>query len=227
MPDRQPVGLPDTEYAVNALQRDEIAAPLEPRELDARLTALFRRARNDLNEGGSNTLFLAVGFLRWKKSPDEETSYRAPLLLVPIKLERRSASSRFYLLHHEDDVRFNATLLQMLEKDFDLSLTQFEGELPRDDSGIDVPLILETMRRAVRDVPGFEVVGETALSTFSFAKYLMWKDLVDRTEALRNNRVVRHLVDSPQTPFEPGVSTEGHDFVLVGPPGGGFESSAR
>lgn len=197
----------DAEFALNALQRDEISSPLEPNELDARLTALYRRARNDLNEGGSNTLFLAVGFLRWKKSPDDERSYRAPLLLVPIKLERRSAASRFHLLHHEDEVRFNATLLQMLLKDFELPLPQFEGELPRDESGIDVPLVLETMRRAVRDVPGFEVVNETALSTFSFAKYLMWKDLVDRTDALRNNRVVRHLIDNPETPFEPGVST--------------------
>lgn len=197
----------DTEFALDALQRDEVSSPLEPRALDARLTELYRRARNDMNEGGSNTLFLAVGFLRWKKSPDDERSYRAPLLLVPIKLERRSASSRFRLLHHEDEVRFNSTLLQMLKKDFDLDLPAFEGELPRDESGIDVPLVLERMRRAVRDDAGFEVVNETALSTFSFAKYLMWKDLVDRTDALRNNRVVRHLIDNPDTPFEPGVTT--------------------
>ena len=197
----------DTEFALNALQRDELPSPLEPQQLDARLTELYRRAKNDLNEGGSNTLFLAIGFLRWKKTADDERSYRAPLLLVPIKLERRSAASRFHLLHHEDDVRFNATLLQMLKKDFDLDLPGFEGELPRDDSGIDVPLVLETMRRAVRDVAGFEVVNETALSTFSFAKYLMWKDLVDRTDALRNNRVVRHLIDNPETSFEPGVAT--------------------
>lgn len=197
----------DTEFALDALQRDELSSPLEPNELDTRLTTLYRRAKNDLDEGGSNTLFLAVGFLRWKKSPEDERSYRAPLLLVPIKLERRSAASRFHLLHHEDEVRFNATLVQMLKKDFDLDLPQFEGDLPRDESGVDVPLVLESMRRAVRDIAGFEVVNETALSTFSFAKYLMWKDLVDRTDALRNNRVVRHLIDNPDTPFEPGVAT--------------------
>ena len=50
--------------------------------------------RNDFAEGGANTLFLAVGFLRWKKKADDERSYRAPLLLVPVKLERRSATSR-------------------------------------------------------------------------------------------------------------------------------------
>jgi hypothetical protein len=29
----------------------------------------------------------------------------------------------------------------------------------------------------------------------------MWKDLVDRTGALRNNRVVRHLIDTPRNPY--------------------------
>ncbi len=246
----------NTEFALAALQRDELSSPLPVKELDGRLTELYRRAQNDMAEGGSNTLFLAVGFLRWKRSADDVKSYRAPLLLVPVKLERKSASSRFHILHHEDEVRFNSTLLELLKKDFDLLLPQFEGPLPTDDSGTDVPLVLEMVRRAVREIPGFEVVNESALSTFSFAKYLMWKDLVDRTDQLRQSRVVRHLIDNPDTAFEAGVATafpaerdidvkydprelvmplaadssqlaatmaaaEGHDFVLIGPPGTG------
>ena len=58
------------------------------------------------------------------------------------------------------------------------------------------------MRRAVRDVPGFEVVDDVALSTFSFAKYLMWKDLTDRVSELGRNRVVKHLIDNPEVPFD-------------------------
>ncbi len=45
------------------------------------------------------------------------------------------------------------------------------------------------------------MVDETALGTFSFAKYLMWKDLTERTDALRQNRVVRHLIDTPEEAF--------------------------
>lgn len=188
-------------FAAEALLRDELPSPLEPKELEARLIELHRQVRNDFAEGGANTLFLAVGFLRWKKKPEDERSYRAPLLLVPVRLERRSASSRFYIRFHEDEPRFNATLLQFLERDFDLKLPQFAGDLPLDDTGIDVPRLLAAMRAAIRDVPGMEVIDETALSTFSFAKFLMWKDLVDRTDALRQNRVVRHLIDTPEQPF--------------------------
>lgn len=246
----------DWEFSLRSLDRDEVVCPLELRELDLRLTALFRKVRNDLAEGGSNTLFLAVGFLRWKQTPTDEKTYRAPLLLVPVKLTRRSASSPYYLANHEDDVRFNATLLQLLKKDFDCDLTAFESNLPMDDSGVAVHLVLERMRQAVRDIPGFEVVEEAAIAPFSFAKYLMWKDLVDRIGTLEQNRVVRHLIHEPDkafttygagpipqpheidTRYAPGeivhplpadssqlaavmAASEGHDLVIVGPPGTG------
>lgn len=193
-------------FAADALLRDELPSPLDARQLEARLIDLYRQMRNDFAEGGANTLFLAVGFLRWRKQ-GEERSYRAPLLLIPVKLERRSASSRFSIRFHEDEPRFNATLLQFLEREFDLKLPALGDELPRDENGIDVPRLLVTMRQAVRDVAGMEVVDETALSTFSFAKFLMWKDLAERTQALRQNRVVRHLIDTPEQAFDPGTSS--------------------
>ncbi|NTZ42558.1 DUF3320 domain-containing protein [Altererythrobacter sp. SALINAS58] len=191
-------------FAADALLRDELPSPLELPQLDARLIDLHRQVRNDFAEGGANTLFLAVGFLRWKKKPEDTRSYRAPLLLVPVKLERSSASSPFRIRYHEDEPRFNATLLQFLERDFDLKLPQFAGDLPVDDNGVDVPRLLAMMRLAVRDVPGMEVVDDAALSTFSFAKFLMWKDLVERTDALRENRMVRHLIDTPEQAFDGG-----------------------
>jgi hypothetical protein len=57
-------------------------------------------------------LFRAVGFLRWTKKPEYERSYRAPLLLIPVKLERRGAGKRFTISLHQDKLRFNITLLQ-------------------------------------------------------------------------------------------------------------------
>lgn len=197
-------------FAADVLLKDELPSLLDARQLEARLIELYRQVRNDFAEGGANTLFLAVGFLRWKKKPEDERSYRAPLLLVPVKLERRSASSHFTMRFHEDEPRFNATLLQFLEREFDLAIPQFTGDLPVDDNGIDVPRILTMMRQVIRDVPGMEVVDETALSTFSFAKFLMWKDLVERTDALRQNRVVSHLIDSPEQPFQ--ITASGKPF---------------
>ena len=191
----------EQDIARDALTRGQIAVPLTGREMTVRLTELYRKAKSDAQEGGTNTLFLAAGFLRWKRNAAEPRDYRAPLLLVPVRLDRTSARSEFRLSRHEDEVRINSTLLEFLQRDFDLRFPELEGDLPRDQSGIDLPLIFDILRRKVRDVPGFEVVTTLGLSTFSFAKYLMWKDLVDRTDSLRESPLVRHLVDNPTDTF--------------------------
>ena len=191
----------EEEVVRDAFERGQVVVPLTGQEMNNRLLTLYRHARSDMQEGGTNTLFLAAGFLRWKKTEGDTRTYRAPLVLIPVKLERRSAQSPFRIAHHEDDVRINSTLLEFLKRDFDLRIPELEGELPRDHSGIDVPLIFEILRRKVRDVAGFEVVEELALSTFSFAKYLMWKDLVDRSDQLRQNRLVKHLIDGAKDTY--------------------------
>ena len=48
--------------------------------------------------------------------------------------------------------------------------------------------IWNIVRRAVRDMPGFEVTTDVVLGTFSFSKYLMWRDLVDRSDQLQQKR---------------------------------------
>ena len=245
----------DARVIRDALDRGELCSPLPGDQMRKRLITLYRKARSDLSEGGTNTLFLAVGFLRWKQSETATKDHRAPLLLLPVTLRRASASSPFTLVHQGDEVRFNLTLLEKLAEQ-GIEAPDLKGELPRDDAGLDVPRIFKRMREVVRDVPGFEVVEDLALSTFSFAKYLMWKDLVDRTDQLRESRLVAHLIDTPDDPFvspdAPGLpgpreveaklppaetftplpadasqlaavagAVEGHDMVVIGPPGTG------
>ena len=188
----------DVAYARDALERGEVLCPLPPDKLDAQLTELYRKARLDLAEGGANTLYLAIGVLLWKKTAADAKSYRAPLILIPVQLERKSVRSGVKLKAYDDEPRFNLTLLQMLRQDFRLDIPELAGPLPRDESGVDVAKILTLVRRAVRDAPGFEVADDVLLGAFSFAKYLMWKDLTDRSEALLANPVVRHLIETPR-----------------------------
>ncbi|MEB0031356.1 DUF3320 domain-containing protein [Undibacterium sp. RTI2.1] len=183
------------EYARSALNRNEVLGTIEKTKLDTALVDLYRTARSDLDEGGANTLFLAIGLLKWKKSADDPKSYSAPLILLPIKLERKSALSGVTMSMLDEEPRFNLTLLELLRHDFELNIPGLDGELPTDESGIDVEGIWNTVRRAVRDVPGFEVTHELVLGTFSFAKYLMWKDLSDRSEQLLKSPLVKHLLE--------------------------------
>lgn len=194
------------DYAQDELDRGRLLVDLPRKELDDRAVRIFRKARTALEEGGANTLYLAVGFLRWKREGNDDRTFRAPLILLPVSLQRKSVRSGITMTQHDDEPRFNTTLLEMLRRDFGAAIHGLDGDLPGDESGIDVGLIWNRVRQAVKDVPGFEVVEDVELGHFSFVKYLMWKDLVDRTEALRENDVVRHLMDSPSTPYGSSVA---------------------
>ena len=189
------------EYAREALEKKQVLVDLPLSELSSRAVAIYRRAQTALQEGGANTLYLALGFLLWKRDVKDSRRFRAPLVLLPVTLIRKSVRSGVRMLAHDDEPRFNTTLLEMLRKDFSIDIPGLDEALPKDESGIDVNGIWNIVRRAVKDAPGFEVVEDVVLGHFSFAKYLMWKDLVDRTEALRSNAVVKHLIDSPLDPY--------------------------
>ena len=193
-------------FAIEQLENNSLIVNDTKKRLESRLLSLFRKAKSDIEEGGSNTLYLAIGMLRWKEKEGIDKSYRAPLILLPVELTRASARSQIKIKQLKDeDPIFNSTLIQFLQTDFEIDLTQFRNELPRDESGIDVDGVWDVVRERVKDAPGFEVVEELVLSTFSFAKYLMWKDLQDRVEQLKDNNFVEHLVDRPTEIFEQDV----------------------
>jgi hypothetical protein len=75
----------DSAYASDALARGEVLSLLKEPKLDAQLVELFRKSRLDFAEGGSNTLFLAVGFLNWKKNATDTRVYRAASKAGPSK----------------------------------------------------------------------------------------------------------------------------------------------
>lgn len=194
------------QHALESLGRNEVLVALKEDELNVRLTELYRSARAAMQEGGANTLFLAFGFLSWARNTKDAKRHRAPLILIPVSLQRKSVRSGYSLVLHDDEPRFNPTLLQMLRQDFRLTIPVAEAELPRDESGLDIAGIWKAVRQAVRDIPGWEMTEEVVLATFSFAKYLMWKDLVERTEQLKQNPVVRHLIETPRERFPSSVA---------------------
>lgn len=200
------------EQATEALKAKQLLVNTPESKLGAQLVALYRKTKSILEEGGSNTLYLAIGFLNWRKKDKPDRVYHAPLILCPVKLERVSIQSGVKLSAHEDESRFNTTLLQMLKQDFEISIPSLEGELPTDDSGLDVKEIWNRMRYAVKEVDGFEVVEEVVLGHFSFNKYLMWKDLVDRTDAMMEHPIVSSLIDKNKKMPEDGNFVEPKDL---------------
>ena len=188
------------DMAIEALKNKEFLANIGQDALEGNLLSIFNAARTGLEEGGANTLFLAIGLLEWTEVEKAETKHLAPILLVPVTLERQSVRSGFRLHRHDDEAIVNPTLLQLLKTSFELRLAGLDV-IHADDKGIDVAKILQSFRLAVREIAKWEVLEQAHLGIFSFKKYLMWKDLQDRTEQLKANRVVKHLIENPGEAF--------------------------
>ena len=181
-------------------QQNRLISRLEPDQLDKRLVEIFRGSRTALEEGGANTLFLAIGFLEWKESAQSTRVYKAPLLLIPVRLTRETAKTGYKVFSYDDEPRFNDTLLQLLKQDFQLDIAGL-SPLPMDAAGVDVNRVLQRVQHAIADLQGWSVKAEAVLGQFSFAKYLMWLDLSSRVEQLKHQAVVKHLIETPRDAF--------------------------
>ena len=189
-------------YALEAMGRGELLVWRKEAPLQDALIDIYRHARATEQEGGTNVLYLTIGALAWTEQ-DKGKTHLAPLILVPVILERASVKSAFTLRAHGDESRINATLLEMLRSDYDIRMPSLEGAaLPEDEAGLDVRSIIETFRLHLRNVPGWEIREHVSLTTLSFAKFLMWKDLLERRDSLRANDVAGRLLDGVTTARE-------------------------
>lgn len=189
-------------YLRDELKRGQLRSMLSENELSNRLTTLFRAARNDLEEGGVNTLFLSLGSLEWKDQGEQ--SRRAPLILLPVKLDRESVRHSFSLERYDDDANINVTLLEMLRRDYDLTVPGMDNP-PEDESGLDVRKIFQLFQQTIKEMRGWEVKEDVWLSRFSFSKFIMWNDLNERVDELMNNPIVKHLVENPEKSYNDGI----------------------
>jgi hypothetical protein len=72
------------------LRRWKLPVALPPLMLDNRLRTMHSQYREVIEATGSNFLYLALGFLEWRDPDREPDKARlAPLVLVPIEIERR------------------------------------------------------------------------------------------------------------------------------------------
>ncbi|MEZ5966577.1 MAG: DUF3320 domain-containing protein [Planctomycetota bacterium] len=204
---RASVADPDarTEFLRTELSQRRIHTLIGEDELDARLTDLWRHARMAQEESGANVVFLALGTLRWYETPSSDSVRSAPLLLVPLEIERVSAREGFRVRLGEEDPRVNVTLLEKLAVEFQIGIDGLD-ELTEDENGVDVHAVLQRFRRAVRDIDRWDVADEAWIAPFSFSKFLMWRDLQEQRDALLQSPVLRHLVERPGSSFEPDAT---------------------
>ena len=237
---------------VSELMADnKIASYLTEAELQDSLKYFYRTARTALEENGANSLFMALGLVKWFETPISEQPRYAPILLLPVDIVRKSGN-KYLIRKRDEDIMLNITLVELLKQNYNINLDVLKT-LPMDKHGVDVQLIFTYFRRALIDQKGWNVLEEFLLGLFSFNKFVMWNDIHSNADKLRENLVVASLmencdkqenkpepvdagkVDRESKPMDFAIpldvdssqmeaiveSGRGQTFILHGPPGTG------
>ncbi|MBN4048222.1 DUF4011 domain-containing protein [bacterium AH-315-O15] len=203
LPQAQDDVLTDARY-----RDDRLQTPFKEKELERRLRRLFLEHRTIIEETGANNLYLAIGFLRWRNDREETLlAQRAPLMLVPVRLEREggAGTAQYRLAFDDEALDTNYSLLEKLKQDFGLTLPTLSDEHAPEDYWREVD---EAIREKKRD--GWDVVREMAIGLFRFQKQVMWHDLDPKRwpahSPLVDKELVRRILVGPSpTEPEPGI----------------------
>jgi hypothetical protein len=162
-----------------------------PEGLQKRLMDLYYDARTLEDEQGVNVLYLTLGSLRWVDPNDKKNVRQAPLLLIPVSLERGTAGERFRLRARPEDFATNLSLENFLDRLHGIRLPETEIS-----DGFDVGSYLGSVEKSVEGKDGWGVEPDViVLGFFSFAKFMMYRDLDPASwpsEApLTSNQIIR------------------------------------
>ncbi len=214
LPRHSPLVGDDADTLANGeLSHKRLVVDLPRGEFDKRVVELFRRNRQMLEDSGASALFLSLGMLQWVESPSSQQTRLAPILLVPVTLERKAVGGPYELVRSEEDTMVNTTLLKKLESDFGLKIPGLGAPLATDDSGIDVDRTLAAVLDAVKDQPRFDVVRNAGVALYDFKKFMMWLDLDQNAESLMQSEIVRHIIEGSDEPFPVVTSLPDPDEV--------------
>ncbi|HCB1556704.1 TPA: DUF4011 domain-containing protein, partial [Enterobacter asburiae] len=169
---------------------------LTPKGLQTRLLDLYHDSKTLEEEQGANILFLALGTLKWVDPANKENVRYAPLILVPVSLERGSAGERFKLKARSEDIIPNLSLEAFLERVHQITLPVMQS----DDDEINISSYFEAVQQSIALKTDWEVItNDIILGLFSFSKFLMYRDLDPANwpddEAITSKYLIRALME--------------------------------
>ena len=143
-------------------------------ELRGALLRISADARSYSRDHGADILYLALGFLDWFESENSAILRKAPLVLIPVSLDRKNAGANFGISYTQIDLDSNLSLANRLRQGFDMELPNIE------DGGedLDVEDYMNNVAERISEQPRWKVCGaEIALGFFSFGQFQMYRDL--------------------------------------------------
>ena len=152
---------------------NKLQTTLDSERLQKKLLKLFYDARTFEEEQGVNTLYLAIGFVKWFEDEKSKIQRQSPLILVPVQLERKSVGTRFSVRWDEGEIATNLSLQAKLKHMFGIELP----DIPESEEFLPSEYFAQ-VRKAIEIKKDWEIVPNAmVIWFFSFAKFLMYKDM--------------------------------------------------
>jgi hypothetical protein len=150
---------------------DKLRVLLTKKELDKRLKTVWDRYRSHERETGLHTLFLVFGFVQWYEDDASDVALHAPLLLLPVQLERalRYGRYEFRLSGTDEQPQVNIALVEKL-RHLGLELPELRADETPESYFIRVEGVLEKGRR-------LSLRRFATLAVLPFPRMVLWKDL--------------------------------------------------
>ena len=177
------------------LLHKRIRTQLDDEQLKDTLTELYRTSRISFEENGANTLYIALGLLKWfEGNTDDDKAHYAPVLLIPVEIVKKSASSGYVIRGRGEETMVNITLLEFLRQIHGINISGLDN-LQRNNGGIDSSLVFNVVRRAIMDMKKWDVLEYAVLGNFSFSKFIMWSDIHNNPQMLDDSKIVSSLMN--------------------------------
>lgn len=141
---------------------------LYPEQLDTLGRKISSAAKTAIEESGTNMLYLVFGFLEWYESDDSNLPHFAPLVTLPVTIERSGGKGKSIdsiLEYSGEDIETNLSLVEKLRRDFGLETPDLKEEdtpeqyFPKESLGVvtlnaeQKDLMEELLDRKLRDDP--------------------------------------------------------------------------
>ncbi|AEI49709.1 DUF4011 domain-containing protein [Runella slithyformis] len=181
-----------------------------PADLEKLCRKIRAQARTVVEETGTNMLYLMFGFLEYYESEDSERPLIAPLLSLPVVLEKdtidqESRTYNYSISYSGEDLQDNQSLRVKLEQEFLLQLPVFDED---DTPGTYLKKVDKTIRMQKR----WKVRYQLTLGFLSFGKLAIWSDLdIKKWPGLSKSPLLRKLFSGGSIEFN-GEYGEDYDI---------------
>ncbi|ACZ22318.1 hypothetical protein Sked_24040 [Sanguibacter keddieii DSM 10542] len=161
-------------------------------ELRSSLRRLDQVSQQTFADRGTWTLYLTVGILEWE-DPQDRKPVLSPLLLLPVVLGRNGADQPYTVRRTHDEALVNPVLRFKLEEDFGVALPEVDpDDFEADDLLLDIQKVVAQH--------GWTVHDRSVLTSFSFHKEAIYKDLQENEQAIGESGLVQVLALGPDAP---------------------------